>query len=91
MSDYEFPADLLELQRAYWAADARVLEVTEALPPSPAIVAGEAEISEEQRAELAEAREQRLRALEAMNNHAWWATVPTRYAAWMALQKAAKA
>jgi len=32
MADYEFPPDLLDQQRAYDAADARVQEVTDALP-----------------------------------------------------------
>ncbi|MER7126729.1 hypothetical protein [Micrococcus luteus] len=90
MSDYEFPPDLIEAQRAYYAADARVQEVTDALPSSVAIVAGEAEISDGQRAELAQARAARLDALETLNKHPWWGEQRDRHGAWMALQKAAK-
>ncbi|MEV8638874.1 hypothetical protein AB0395_45185 [Streptosporangium sp. NPDC051023] len=50
-------------------------EVTDALPSSVAIVAGEAEVSEEQRAELAEAREARLQVLEALDRHSFWGQV----------------
>jgi hypothetical protein len=72
MADYEFPPDLLDAQRAYWAADARVQEVTDALPSSVVVVAGEAEVTEEQRAELVTVRAERLLALEALNAHEWW-------------------
>ncbi|GAA3086237.1 hypothetical protein [Streptosporangium carneum] len=91
MSEYEFPETLIAAQRAYWAADAHAQEVTDALPSSIAVLAGEAEVSEEQRERLAEARERRLEALEALNRHPWWATVDGRHAAWKALQQAAKA
>jgi hypothetical protein len=40
MADYDFPADLLDAQRAYNAADATVQEVTATLPSSVAVVAG---------------------------------------------------
>lgn len=88
MADYEFPPDLLEAQRAYYAADAQVQEVTAAMPSSQEILEGA--ISEEQREQLAAAREARLQALEALNRHPWWGGERDRYAAWMALQKAAK-
>ncbi|MEV7907774.1 hypothetical protein [Streptomyces anulatus] len=89
MSDYEFPDDLLAAQRAYYAADARVQEVTDALPSPQEILEGA--MTDEQRDELAEVREARLQALEALNAHAWWGEQRDRYAAWTALQKAAKA
>ncbi|MEV8639434.1 hypothetical protein AB0395_48075 [Streptosporangium sp. NPDC051023] len=88
MADYEFPDDLIAAQRAYYAADARVQEVTDALPSSQEILEGF--MTDEQRAELAEVREARLVALEALNAHQFWVTVDGRHAAWMALQKAAK-
>ncbi|GAA3070670.1 hypothetical protein [Streptosporangium carneum] len=46
----EFPDDLIAAQQAYWEAGARVQEVTDALPSSVAVLAGEAEVTEEQRA-----------------------------------------
>ncbi|GAA3081759.1 hypothetical protein [Streptosporangium carneum] len=72
-SEYEFSGTLIAAQRAFWAADARVQEVTDALPSSVAVPAGEAEVTEEQRAELAGVREARLQALEALDRREWWA------------------
>ncbi|GHE48760.1 hypothetical protein GCM10017673_57980 [Streptosporangium violaceochromogenes] len=91
MADDEFPSDLLDAQRAYWEADARVREVTGGLPPGPEVAAGTAAITDGQRSELARAREARLLALEALNRHPWWATADDRHAAWTRLQKAARA
>lgn len=88
MADDEFPPDLLEAQRAYYAADARVQEVTDALPSSQEILEGA--MTDEQRRLLAEVREQRLTALEALNGHPWWAGQRDRYAAWKRLQEAAR-
>ncbi|GAA3106599.1 hypothetical protein [Streptosporangium carneum] len=51
--------------------------------------AGEAEVTEEQRAGFAEARAACLNALEALTAHAWWSERQDRHGAWMALQKAA--
>ncbi|MET8046038.1 hypothetical protein ABZU75_00390 [Streptosporangium sp. NPDC005286] len=53
-ADYEIPDDPIEAQRAYGEADAAVQEMTDALSPSTAIVAGEAEITDKQRQRLAE-------------------------------------
>ncbi|MGW4425794.1 hypothetical protein [Streptosporangium sp. NPDC004631] len=88
MTDDEFPPDLLAAQRAYWEADARVQEVTAALPSSQEILEGA--MTDEQRQLLAEVREQRLLALEALNNNPWWAGQRDRYAAWKQLQEAAR-
>ncbi|GAA3077711.1 hypothetical protein [Streptosporangium carneum] len=52
---------------------------------------GAAEVTEKQRAELAGVREARLVALEVPDRHPWWATVEDRYAARLALRRAAKA
>ena len=90
MADHEFPDDLFEAQRAFYAADVHVQEVTDALPSSLDIVAGTASISEDQRAALAEAREERLRIVDVLYSHPWWEAVDDQYAARLALQKAAK-
>jgi hypothetical protein len=51
----------------------------------------EGAMTDEQAAELAEAREARLTALETMNRHPWWTTVRDRHAAKTALwRKAAR-
>ncbi len=47
-------------------------------------------MTDEQRAELTEARTARLDALDVLNRHPFWAAVNNRHAAWMALQKAAR-
>jgi hypothetical protein len=88
---YEFPPDLLDAQRAYYKADLRVREVTDKLPSASAIVAGEAEITEEQHAELDAVRAERLRLVGVLYNHPWWKTVENEHAARMQLQAAAKA
>ncbi|GAA3086076.1 hypothetical protein [Streptosporangium carneum] len=53
--------------------------------------AGEAEVTEEQRAELAQVREARLEALETLDKHPFWAEQQDRHEAWMALRTAVKA
>lgn len=89
MADHTFPDDLLAAQRAYWEADARVREVVDALPSSQEVLEGA--MTDEQRQLLAEVREQRLLALEALNNNPWWAGQRDRYAAWKRLQEAVNA
>jgi glutamate formiminotransferase len=87
----EIPADLIDAQRAYYEADRRVQEVTDALPSPQEVLEGAQ--TEEQGEELAQVREERLTALEALNRHPWWEQDEQkrdRHAAWMALQKAAK-
>ncbi|MFI6513597.1 hypothetical protein ACIBCT_38840 [Streptosporangium sp. NPDC050855] len=78
-------------QRTYWAADARVQEVTDALPsPQEALEGAQ---TEEQGGRLARVPEERLLALEALNRHPWWQQDEQRrdrYAAWKALQEAAR-
>ncbi|MEU0521562.1 hypothetical protein [Streptosporangium sp. NPDC006007] len=88
MADHIFPDDLLVAQRAYWEADARVREVVDALPSSQEVLEGA--MTDEQRQLLAEVREQRLLALEVLNNNPWWEGVDDRYAAWARLQEAAR-
>jgi hypothetical protein len=46
MADLDLPTDVIEAQRAYDAADARVQELSAALPSSVAVVAGEAKFDE---------------------------------------------
>ncbi|MEV7013250.1 hypothetical protein [Streptosporangium sp. NPDC051022] len=89
MADDEFPPDLLGAQRTYWAADARVQEVTDALPSAQEVLEGA--MTDEQREELAQVREARLQALEALNRHPWWKDAGDRYAAQKALRQAAGA
>lgn len=86
----DIPSDVLELKRAYLAADARCQKLSAALPSSVAVLAGEADIDGEAHAALLEARSDRLEALERLNAHPWWSTVEQRYDAWMRLNRAAQ-
>lgn len=90
MADYDFPPDLLDLQRAWYAADARCEEISAALPRAADVVSRHAAPAAEQEAELAEARAERLRLTQALQDHTWWATVDDRLAAKAALRLAAR-
>lgn len=89
MADYDFPPDLLDLQRAWYAADARCEEISASLPRAADVVAGTAPTGEQQD-KLAAARAERLRLTEALQGHDWWTTVDDRLAAKAALRKAAR-
>ncbi|MET9340394.1 hypothetical protein [Nonomuraea sp. NPDC003804] len=82
--------DLIAAWRAYNEADARVQEVTAALPSSVAVLDGKAEFTDEQRAELAEARAARLACLEALIDHPEWQSVDNKLAAQKELRLAAR-
>lgn len=90
VADFDFPPDLIDLQRAWYAADARCAEIAASHPSAVDVVAGVAVRTEQQDAELAEARAERLRLTEALQGHGWWATVDDRLAAKAALRTAAK-
>lgn len=90
--DNEFPPELLEAQRAYYAADAVVQELVAALPSSVDVLAGEAEVpGEEQRAAVKKARSERLRLVDILYGHEYWETVDDQHARRLELQKAARA
>jgi hypothetical protein len=57
------PPEAIAAQQAFDRADAACWRIADALPSSVAVAAGEAEISDEQRAELQEARRARMEAL----------------------------
>ncbi|MFE3448935.1 hypothetical protein ACFXJ8_08340 [Nonomuraea sp. NPDC059194] len=91
MADFDLPDDLIAAQRAYDEADARVEEVTATLPSSVAVLAGEAEFTDEQRAALAEARAERLMRLTGLIDHPWWQSVDNKLDAQKQLRSAARA
>ena len=90
MADYEFPDDLLAAQRAYYKADEHVQEATDEMPSSVDVLAGQAEVTEKQRAKLTKAREARLLLVDELYRHPWFKTVDDPHKARMALQKAAR-
>jgi hypothetical protein len=87
---YDFPPDLIAAQQALDAADAAVNQLAARWPSSLAVLAGEATVPDGLRDELAAAREERLRLLEARDRHTFWAGVDDRYKAGMALWRAAR-
>lgn len=90
MADYDFPADLLQLQRDWYAADTRCVEIGASHPPAVDVVAGTAQVSEAQHQELKRARAERWALTEELQGHAWWASVDDKVAAKAALRKAAQ-
>lgn len=90
MADFDIPADLLDLQRSWYRVDARCEKIASSLPRAVDVVAGVAEPSSEQQAELAAARAERLRVTEALQDHDWWTTMDDRLAAKAALRDAAR-
>lgn len=88
MSDFDFPADLLELQRAYNAADARCVEIGNALPGARAIIEG----ADVDFTELGQARAERLDLAVQLQQHPWWETLDksNRVNGRLALRKAAQ-
>ncbi|GII34641.1 hypothetical protein [Planotetraspora mira] len=90
MADYDIPADLLDARRAFDEAQAGVEAALVGLPSPVDIANQEAEISDEQQAEIDEARAAHLELTMLLRGHPWWKTVDNAHEAQMALQKAAK-
>ncbi|MFE3455009.1 hypothetical protein ACFXJ8_39405 [Nonomuraea sp. NPDC059194] len=84
------PEDVIEAQKAYDAADARVQELAAALPSSVDMIEGRATWDEEAMADLLEARSERLRLLGVLRELPWWGTVPSKLDAEKQLRLAAR-
>lgn len=91
MAEYEPPADLLELKRAFLAAEALRAEVGKALPAATDVAAKEADIPEEQRQEWDQACAESTRLAVELHRHPWWGSVDNRHEADTQLLKLAKA
>jgi ABC-type sugar transport system substrate-binding protein len=92
MADYTFPDDLVQLQRDYYAADARCEKLAAALPPGTAVLAGEATVNAENQEAYEAARAERLRLVTELYAHPWWDGLEkgARLKAKEALEKAAR-
>lgn len=90
MPDYAFPNDLLDLQRAYNAADARCHEIGNTLPGARAIVEDGLDVDF---TELGNSRAARLELAVQLQQDPWWKTIDKgdRVNARLALKKAARA
>lgn len=85
----DLPPDLVQLRRAFLAAEEHLRQLGAAQPAPTAIAAGEAELSDEQREEWQAAHEKTRDLAGEIHRHDWWDTVDNRHDAWMALQQAA--
>lgn len=90
VADYGFPPDLIDLQRAFDAADRECVEISAAMPSGVEIVEGNIGDIAEQQAALKEARARRLELAEALQRHSFWGTVDNRFKAKDALRNAAR-
>jgi hypothetical protein len=82
------PGDLIATQRAFRQTETRCEQIGATHPRAVDIAAGLARITDEQRAELAGARQERLQLVEALQNHPWWGDINNRYLAQLALYAA---
>ncbi|MHC3467322.1 competence protein CoiA family protein [Streptomyces sp. 7R007] len=89
VGEFVIPGDLVAARRAFTRALAHCEDIAIRLPSGADIAAGRAEITDEQRERLAEARERCRRLAEEMHTHPWWETVADRHAAREALTHAA--
>lgn len=86
------PSDLIDLQRAIDAADAARTAAYRRQPIATAVLAGEAVVTDEMRAEVQAADAALLAAANAKRAHPWWDTLPRgdRNRAETALRKTAR-
>jgi hypothetical protein len=73
----DVPADLIELRHSFLAADRQCATVAERMPTGPQVLAG-TRPSEQDTAELAEARAHRLDLAMRISAHPWWDTAGNR-------------
>ena len=90
MADFDLPPDLIELRRAFLAAEEHLRELGAAQPAPTAIAAGEAELTDEQREEWQAAHDKTRDLAGEIHRHPWWGTVDNRQSAATALDEAAK-
>jgi hypothetical protein len=92
VADFDFPAELVDLQRRFYEAGAECARISATFPPGPAIAAGDAQISDEQHALRDAAHERWLQIAEQLLDHEWFKKLerPERLKARYALQAAAQ-
>ncbi|MFC6080892.1 hypothetical protein [Sphaerisporangium aureirubrum] len=88
--DTDFPPELVQAQRDYYAVDARVDKLVAQLPSSVDVLAGTAAMPAELRAAVDAARAERLKLVDVLYGHEYWETVDDRHAARTELQEIAR-
>ena len=87
---YQPPPDLIQLRKDFLDAEQRLREVGASHPAPTAIARGEAELSDDQRAEW-DTAQGRVRDLAGqIHQHEWWSTVGNQHDARTALDAAAQ-
>ncbi|MFF3665491.1 hypothetical protein [Microtetraspora malaysiensis] len=90
MTDYDFPAMLVELQVDFLTAMKQESEVAREMPSSVDVVAGRAEIDVEQQRALDAARAEQQRCALELSRHEFWREVDDPFKARTALRKLAQ-
>jgi len=85
------PADLVQLRVAFLLADAACAKARDLEPSGSDIAKGLAVISDEVRAIVKAANDERMRITLAIHRHPWWSTVPNRVVAEGEMRKIAAA
>jgi hypothetical protein len=91
MASPDIPPDLIALQRDFDAANVRCEEIAARLPSAIDVAAGRAEFTDEQVAELRDARARRDQIGMKLINHEWWEKQPNRFEARRQLHEVARA
>jgi hypothetical protein len=86
----DVPPELVALRRAFDQADQECERIGATFPRAVDIAAGIAEPTPEQRDALIAARAERLRILEEIQQHPWWATLNDQRVGREALRAAAR-
>jgi hypothetical protein len=89
VGEFVIPGDLVAARRTFTRALEHCADIAARLPRAADVVAGHAEITDDQRERLTDARDRCRRLAEEMHTHPWWETVGDRHAAREALTHAA--
>lgn len=85
---YALPADLVALQRDFFATHDRCQALAADLPSAADLVAFDTTPDDARHTEFNKARAERLRLVETLQSHPWWTTVDNRFNAQRALYRA---
>lgn len=87
---YAIPAELIALQRDFFAAHDHCQTLAAGLPTAADLIAFDTDTDDARHTEFNEARAERLRLVESLQSHPWWPTTDNRFNAQRALYKATR-